>query len=60
MATKKDLEREVARLNDQYCKNTVNHLVVHQAYGGYSVELTGKKYQRGKNGFAEKVLFLGL
>ena len=47
MATKKDLFNAVARLNNKYCKNTKNHLVVHQSYNGYSVELTGKDYMRG-------------
>lgn len=54
MATKKDLCREVARLNDKYCKNTKNHLVVGEAYGGYEVQLRGKEYKRGKKTFRRK------
>lgn len=49
MATKKELYALVEHLNNKYCKNTKNHLVVSQAYGGYSVELTGKYYKRGSN-----------
>ena len=47
MATKKDLQCVVSDLNNKYCKNTKNHLVINQAYGGYSVLLTGKTYKRG-------------
>lgn len=47
MATKKDLQNYVAYLNDKYCKNSKNHFEIHQAYGGYSVGLTGKTYKRG-------------
>ena len=47
MATKKDLERYVKELNNKYCKNTKNHLVINQAYGGYEVNLTGKTYKKG-------------
>lgn len=54
MATKKDLEYEVKRLNERYCKNTKNHLVIKQAFGGYSVMLTGKTYKRGKKTFWRK------
>lgn len=54
MATKKDLCREVERLNDKYCKNTKNHLVVGEAYGGYEVQLRGKEYKRGKKTFRRK------
>lgn len=37
---------EVNRLNSKYCKNTKNHLVISRAYGGYAVELTGKRNKR--------------
>lgn len=47
MATKKDLENEVKRLNEKYCKNTKNHLVISRANGGYSVGLTGKFVKKG-------------
>lgn len=47
MATKKDLINHVNYLNDKYCKNTKNKFAISQAYGGYSVVLTGKTYQRG-------------
>ena len=46
MATKRDLKNYVDYLNDKYCKNTKNHLEISQAYGGYSVELTGKTNKR--------------
>lgn len=43
-----DLNTEVDRLNKKYCKNTKNHLRVgHNGYG-YSINLTGKTYKRGK------------
>lgn len=45
--SKKDLQLEVNYLNDKYCRNTSNHLVIHQAYGGYCVGLTGKTYKKG-------------
>lgn len=45
MATKKDLYAEVERLNAKYCKNTKNKLKVGSAYGGYQVQLTGKRYK---------------
>lgn len=48
MATKKDLEKEVSRLNRKYAKNSPNELVVHQAYGGYEVNLQGKQDKRYK------------
>lgn len=35
--TRKDLEAEVARLNDKYCSRTGNELRVQGAYGGYQV-----------------------
>ena len=46
--TKKDLEYEVAQLNEKYCKKTGNELRVAQAYGGYQVQLTGKRRKDGK------------
>lgn len=46
--TKKDLEAEVARLNDKYCSRTGNELRVQGAYGGYQVQLTGKRRKDGK------------
>ena len=54
MATKKDLQEHVKHLNEKYCKNTKNKLVISQAYGGYSVVLTGKTYKRGKKTFYRK------
>lgn len=54
MANKKDLQAEVNRLNEKYCKNTKNHLVVNEAYGGYSVQLTGKEYKRGNKYYKRK------
>ena len=46
MATKRDLEQTVKFFNNKYCKNTKNELKISQAYGGYSVCLTGKKNKR--------------
>lgn len=46
--TKKDLQYEVDRLNNKYCKNTKHKLYVSQAYGGYQVNLTGKRRKDGK------------
>jgi hypothetical protein len=46
--TLSDLNKEVDRLNKKYCKNTKNHLVVGKNGYGYSVNLTGKTYKRGK------------
>lgn len=46
--TKKDLLSEVERLNEKYCKKTKNELYVQCAYGGYQVQLTGKKRKDGK------------
>ena len=40
----------VGALNKKYCKNTKNELRVSQAYGGYEVQLTGKKDKRFKKG----------
>ena len=54
MATKKDLQEHVNHLNEKYCKNTRNKLVISQAYGGYSVVLTGKTYKRGNKTFYRK------
>lgn len=51
MATKKDLQNEVKRLNQKYCKNTKNCLVVDGAYGGYSIGLVGKRDKRFKKYF---------
>ena len=45
MATKKELQSEIDRLNKKYCKNTKNKLKVGSAYGGYQVQLTGKRYK---------------
>lgn len=46
MPNKKDLEDLVDFYNKKYCKHTKNELVVHRAYGGYCVELTGKRNKR--------------
>ena len=54
MATKRDLQNYVNELNKKYCKNTKNELVIHQAYGGYSVELTGKTYKHGNRTYWRK------
>ena len=48
MATKHDLQKEVNRLNRKYAKNQPNYLIVHQAYGGYTVNLVGKTDKRSK------------
>ena len=32
MATKNDLQAYVNELNQKYCKNTRNHLIVHKSY----------------------------
>ena len=45
LATKKDLQAEIKRLNAKYCKNTKNKLDISQAYGGYEVVLTGKRFK---------------
>lgn len=47
MATKKDLEYEIRRLNEKYCKSGKNELRLSQAYGGYQVQLTGKRTKKG-------------
>lgn len=54
MATKKDLQNYVNELNNKYCKNSKNHFVIHQAYGGYTVGLTGKTYKRGNKEYYYK------
>lgn len=54
MATKKDLQLYVDELNEKYCKNTKNHLKIYQAYGGYTVGLTGKIYKRGNKTYQRK------
>ncbi len=55
MATKKDLQNEVNRLNAKYCKNTKNHLVIDKDYGcDFSVGLTGKTYKRGNKIYYRK------
>lgn len=46
--TLSDLQREVDQLNKKHCKNTKNHLVIGKNGYGYSVNLTGKTYKRGK------------
>ncbi len=46
MATYKDLQAEVDRLNSKYCKHTRNELAVERAYGGYAVILTAKRDKR--------------
>lgn len=46
MARKSELYWEVEKLNDKYCKNTKNKLKVNEAYGGYSVMLTGKRSKK--------------
>ena len=46
MANYKDLQREVDRLNNKYCKRTKNELTISRAYGGYCVMLVGKRNKR--------------
>lgn len=46
--TKKDLQAEVDRLNKKYCAKSGNELRVQGAYGGYQVQLTGKRRKDGK------------
>ena len=43
MATKRELEIEVERLNEKYCKRGKNEFAISYAYGGYEVVLTGKR-----------------
>lgn len=47
MATKKDLQYEINRLNNKYCKGGKNKLTLSEAYGGYQVQLTGKRKKAG-------------
>ena len=49
MATRKDLELAVKRLNDSYMKREPNVFEVGMAYGGYRIDLTGKSKKVGKN-----------
>lgn len=42
------LQSEVNRLNEKYCKNTKNHLVVDVGNGGKAVKIEGKKRSDGK------------
>lgn len=51
MATKKDLENEVSRLNNKFFKNDKNHLTINGAYGGYMVGITGRKSKSKKHGY---------
>ncbi len=46
MATKRDLQNAVDFYNERYCKKSKNMLVISQAYGGYSVVLTGKRNRK--------------
>ena len=46
--TGKDLQAEVDRLNKKYCAKSGNELRVQGAYGGYQVQLTGKRRKDGK------------
>lgn len=46
--TKKDLQEEVDKLNKKYCARTGNELRIQGAYGGYQVQLTGKRRKDGK------------
>lgn len=48
MATYKELKEDVEFLNNKFCKNSKNELIVRRAYGGYRVELTGKQDKRYK------------
>ena len=47
MATKRELEIEVERLNEKYCKRGKNEFAISYAYGGYEVVLTGKRDKKG-------------
>lgn len=44
------LEKEVKRINGLLCKGTKNHLVIDSLNNKYSVNLTGKKLKRKRNG----------
>lgn len=46
--TKKELQAQVDSLNNTMCKNTKHKYVVSGAYGGYQVQLTGKRSKDGK------------
>ncbi len=46
--TRKDLQAEVDILNKKYCAKSGNELRIQQAYGGYQVQLTGKRRKDGK------------
>lgn len=46
---RQELFDEVKRFNNKYCRNTKNKLVVGSAYGGYQVQLTGKRYKNNPN-----------
>lgn len=46
--TKKDLQEEVDKLNKKYCSRSGNQLRISSAYGGYQVQLSGKKRKDGK------------
>lgn len=46
--TKKDLQAEVDILNKKYCSKSGNELRIQGAYGGYQVQLTGKRRKDGK------------
>ena len=47
--TKKDLYAAVAEYNNRFCKHTKNELMVSGAYGGYGINLTGKRDKRYKS-----------
>lgn len=59
MATKKDLQNEIKRLNVKYCKNTKNKIDIDQAYGGYQVVLTGKKFKNNTKKYYKNSLGSG-
>ncbi len=48
MSNYSDLKDEVKRLNDKYCKNSKNELVINRAYGGFEVLLKAKTGKNGK------------
>ena len=52
--TKKDLQEEVDKLNKKYCARTGNELRIQGAYGGYQVQLTGKRRKDGKENGAHR------
>ena len=49
MAKLKDLQFEVDFINNKYCKNTKNHLVIGKENGAYVVGLAGKKVKHGND-----------